>query len=212
MNWTWDASSWKKPTKVLLGAATIWPIVYIPLFIAAVFSMVLFLPAAERAKASCGRLDILQLDRKIRSGQIKELTIRSDEIIARDRIETCTYLTTVTEDTTRQEILTGAREIVDGRPRVEVINENTSEPAAPFFVPLGFGAVMLAHMLTIFLTMALMPFYIILAIKNDRLDQTMRIVWVVLACTVGMMANPVYWYMYIWRTPKPPATNSQSTL
>ena len=163
--------------------------------------MVLFLPAAERAKASCGRLDVLQLDRKIRAGQIKELTIRSDEMVARDRVGTCTYLTTVSEDTIRQEILTGAREIVDGRPRVEVINENTSEPAAPFFAPLGFGALMLAHMLTIFLTMALMPLYIILAVKNERLDQTMRIVWVVLACTVGMFANIVYWYQHIWRRP-----------
>ena len=197
---------------MLLGAATIWPLVYIPLFIAAIFSMVLFLPDAERAKASCGRLDVLQLDRKIRAGQIKELTIRSDEIVAKDRSGTCTYVTTVREDSTRQEILTGAREIVDGRPRVEVINENTSEPAAPFFVPIGFGAVMLVHMLTIFLTMALMPFYIILAIKNERLDQTMRIVWVVLACTVGMFANPVYWYLYIWRTPKPPPNVSPSTL
>ena len=212
MNWGWEASSWKKSIKVLLGAATIWPLVYIPLFVGAIFSMVLFLPAAESAKASCGRLDVLQLDRKIRTGQIKELTIRSDEIVAKDRTGTCTYLTTVTEDTTRQEILTGAREIADGRPRVEVINENTSEPAAPFFAPLGFVALMLAHMLTIFLTMALMPFYIILAVKNDRLDQTMRIVWVVLACTVGMFANPVYWYLYIWRTPKPPATASQGTL
>jgi hypothetical protein len=176
------------------------------------FSMVLFLPRAERAKASCGRLDVLQLDRKIKAGQIKELTIRSDEIVARDRIGTCTYLTTVTEETTRQEILTGAREIVDGRPRVEVIAENASEPAPPFFAPLGFGALMLAHMLTIFLTMALMPFYIILAVKNERLDETMRIVWVILACTVGMFANPVYWYLYIWRTPKPPPTASPGTL
>jgi hypothetical protein len=212
LTWNWDASSWKKSTKVLLGAATIWPFVYIPLFIAAMFSMVLFLPAAERAKASCGRLDVLQLDRKIKAGQIKELTIRSDEIVAKDRIGTCTYLTTVGEDTTRQEILTGAREIVDGRQRVEVIDENASEPAPPFFAPLGFGALMLAHMLTIFLTMALMPFYIILAVKNERLDETMRIVWVILACTVGMFANPVYWYLYIWRTPKPPPTASPGTL
>lgn len=150
MTWNWDASQWKTSTKVLLAIATIWPIIYIPLFIAAIFSMVLFLPAAERAKSSCGRLDVLQLDRKIRAGQIKELTIRSDEMVAKDRIGTCTYLTTVTEVASRQEILTGAREIVDGRPRVEVIDVNTSQPEAPFFAPLGFGALMIAHMLTFF--------------------------------------------------------------
>jgi hypothetical protein len=59
----------------------------------------------------------------------------------------------------------------------------------------------------------LMPLYIILAIKNERLDQTMRIVWVVLACTVGMFADPVYWYLYVWRTPAaipPPPTQVTS--
>jgi hypothetical protein len=101
-----------------------------------------------------------------------------------------------------------ARELVEGRPRVDVIDENTSEPEAPFLAPLGFGVLMIAHMLTIFLTMALMPFYIILAVKNDRLEQTMRIVWVVLACTVGMFANIVYWYLYIWRLPREHASST----
>ena len=57
------------------------------------------------------------------------------------------------------------------------------------------------HLFTILMMFALMPFYIILAIKNERFDQTMRIVWVVLACTMGMLADPVYWYLYVWRTP-----------
>jgi len=32
----------------------------------------------------------------------------------------------------------------------------------------------------------------------------------VLLCTLGMLANPVYWYLYIWRKAKPlaePASN-----
>ena len=56
-----------------------------------------------------------------------------------------------------------------------------------------------AHMLTILLMMALLPVYIILAVKDERHDQTMRIVWVVLFCTVNMFAMPVYWYLYVWR-------------
>jgi hypothetical protein len=116
----------------------------------------------------------------------------------------------VSEDSTRQQIISDAREIVNGQPRVEVIGENTSEPdEPPFFVPLGFGMFMLVHLLTMLLMMGLMPLYIILAIKNEGLDQTMRIVWVVLACTIGMFANIVYWYLHIWRkSPKtrvPPA-------
>jgi uncharacterized membrane protein YqjE len=85
---------------------------------------------------------------------------------------------------------------------VEVIEENTSKATPePLFVPLGFGMLMVFHLFTMLLMMCLMPLYIILAVKNDRLDQTMRIVWVVLACTVGMFADIVYWYLYIWRKP-----------
>jgi hypothetical protein len=47
----------------------------------------------------------------------------------------------------------------------------------------------------------LMPLYIILAVKNESLDQTMRIVWIVLFATMGVAVNPVYWYLYVWRQP-----------
>lgn len=115
---------------------------------------------------------------------------------------TCEYETSVSDDSMRQEILSDARELVNGRPRVDVIDENTSQrDTAPFFFPVGFGVLMVAHLFTMLLMMGLLPLYIILAIKNDRLDQTMRIVWVVLACTVGVFANIVYWYLYIWRRP-----------
>lgn len=173
------------------------------LFMASIFSIFLFLPFAEdHPKNSCGRLDVLQLDRKIKDGQIKELRIRSDEIMAKDRIGTCEYETWVSDDSTRQEIVSDARELVNGKPRVDVIDENTStRDRAPFFFPLGFGVLMVFHLLTMLLMMGLLPLYIVLAIKNERLDQTMRIVWVVLTCTVGMFANIVYWYLYIWRKP-----------
>ena len=47
--------------------------------------------------------------------------------------------------------------------------------------------------------------YVILAVKSDRLDQTTRIIWIVLLCMMGMLAMPVYWYLYIWRD-APPAS------
>ena len=49
----------------------------------------------------------------------------------------------------------------------------------------------------------LMPFYIILAVKNDRIDQTTRIIWIVLLCTLTIFVAPVYWFLYIWRKPSP---------
>lgn len=203
MKWNWDSTHWKRSTKLLLGIATVWPVLYMFLFMASILSMMLLLPLTEnRSKNSCGRLDVLQLDRKIKDGQIKELTIRPDEILSKERIGACEYETSVSDDSTRREILGDARELVNGKPRVEVIDENTSQrESAPFFFPLGFVALMAAHLFTMLLMMGLMPFYIIMAVKNERLDQTMRIVWVVLACTVGMFANIVYWYLYVWRKP-----------
>jgi hypothetical protein len=54
-------------------------------------------------------------------------------------------------------------------------------------------------MSTILLMTAQMPFYIVLAVKNVHLEQTMRIVWIVLFALVSLFACLVYWYLYIWR-------------
>jgi hypothetical protein len=205
LNWNWDSQSWKKSTKILLGIATIWPIVYIGIFMVGMFSMFLFLPfAATSSSRSCGNVDLLQLDRKIKDGEIKQLTVRQSEIVAIDRVGDCEFTVTVSNKSTRDEILNEAREVVNGKPRVEKIEEGSTENAevSPF-IPAGFVALFALHMLSILLMMALMPIYIILAVKNESLDQTMRIVWVVLLATMGMLVNPVYWYLYVWK--KPPA-------
>ena len=110
-------------------------------------------------------------------------------------------------ETTRQELIALAREIgTNGRPRVAKVEENTvgerpPAPAVSALFSLGFMGLFMVHLLTILLILALMPFYIILAVKNERLDQTMRIIWIVLLCTLGMLANPVYWFLYVWRKP-----------
>jgi uncharacterized membrane protein YqjE len=92
-----------------------------------------------------------------------------------------------------------------GEPRVARIDEETSRRAPEAF-PSGFAVLFIAHAFTIFLAMGLMPLYIILAVKSARLDQTMRIIWVILICMLGMLAMPVYWYLYIWRDAPPSAT------
>jgi len=48
--------------------------------------------------------------------------------------------------------------------------------------------------------------YIILVIKNDYLEQNIKIMWVILICMVNMFAMPFYWYFYIWRKTPPVAT------
>ena len=210
MNWNWEPTTWRKSIKVLLGFVTIWPILYMILFMGSIFSMFLFLPFAERTSSrSCGNVDLLQLDRKIKNGEIKQLTVRPREIEAWDRIGDCKFEVTVTNESTKREILESAREIVNGRPRVEKIEEEAAKSNdVPIFVPIGFAAFIVVHMLSIFLMFLLMPLYIVLAVKNEQLDQTMRIIWVVLFCTVGVFANPVYWYLYIWRK-RPPAVKSE---
>lgn len=212
MNWNWDPATWKKPPKLVLGLLTIWPILYIPLFLILIFSgMFLGVLFGEPSQQS-SRLDLIQLERKIQNGEIKELKVFSREIRATDRSGRH-FETSVDNQTTREEIIRQARELDSNqRPRVEKIEENASEPQENLIFPAAFMLVFVLHMFTILLTFLLMPLYIILAVKNERLDQTMRIVWVVLACTVGVFSNVVYWYLYIWRTPKPPATASQSTL
>lgn len=209
LNWNWDAARWKRSTRVWLAVVTIWPVIYIGLFFIAIFSMFLFIPFEEKRSAACGHLDLLQLDRKIKNGEIKQLTVKPLTITARDKANDCVYEITVTNEATRQEIIKEARELVDGKPRVDKVEEETSRPNVGL-LPFGFAGLFIAHMATILLMIALLPLYIVLAIKNVGLDQTMRIVWVVLFCTVGLLAMPVYWYLCVWRaTPANPGVTAQ---
>jgi hypothetical protein len=116
----------KKSRKVWLGIATIWPIVYMFLFIGAIFLLVLF------------------------SG------------------------------------------LQDGGPGAG------SHPPSLLF-PFGFMGLMVVHMVTILGTLALTVFYIIRVFKTERLDQNMKIMWMLLLFFMGMIVQPIFWYLYIWR-------------
>lgn len=180
------------------------------LFVGSIFAMFLLLPfAAEHEVRNCGNVDALQLDRKILNGEIKKLIVYPARMVAVDRIGDCQFDVSIDNQASRQNILDDARQVVNGHVRVEEIKQE-AEPAPPLAFPLGFGLLMVAHMGTMFLMMALMPLYIILAVKNERLDQTMRIVWVVLSCTVGVLADPVYWYQHVWRSPPVQIENQAS--
>ena len=206
MTWNWNSQSWKKSNKLLLLFATIWPVVYMALFFGIIVTTVAL---SERAKDRnlniCDHMDVLQLDRKIRAGEINQLTVRQFDVIAGDRSRNCNYQTWIRDDSTKKELLADANEVVDGHPRVDLITYE-KEPPLPLPIALGTGVgfivLMIVHFATIILMMTIMPFYIILAVKNEQLDQTMRIVWIVLICMIGFFANPVYWYLHVWRKPK----------
>ncbi|MGH9873619.1 MAG: hypothetical protein ACRD9S_14315 [Pyrinomonadaceae bacterium] len=205
MNWNWDTNRWRRSWKVLLGLATVWPAIYMVLFLVTVFSFVLLIPFEDHRGSSrkTEDIDLIQLERKIDNGEIGELRVTAREIIAVDRVRGVEYYTSLTNGSTREEILKGAREVdSNGQPRVAKIDEDTSQPPSGF-LPIGFAALFVAHFITILLILGLMPLYIVLVVKSDRLDQTMRIIWVVLICMLGMFAMPVYWYLYVWRNAPP---------
>ena len=205
MTWNWDPRTWKTWTKLLLGFVTVWPVIYIVLFVVLIFSGVLLASIfGERGQANSTDLDLIQLERKIQEGQISELRISSTEINAIDR-NGRHFKTYVSNESTREEIIRQARTTdSSGNSRVAKVDENSGESAAERLLPFGFGLFFLVHMLTILLTIALMPLYIVLAVKSPEHDQTMRIVWAVLVATMGMLVTPVYWYLYVWRKPKTP--------
>jgi ATP-dependent Zn protease len=192
----------KKSTKILLGLATIWPVVYMLLFFLTIFSILVFSSfAQQRWNRNSQNIDLIQLEQKINNGELKSLTIRGSEITALDRLNGQEYRVQVTNDHTKAEILKQAREFdPNGKPRVERVDEE-SDGTFPTLFPIGFIVLFVVHLFTILLIMALMAYYIVQVVKTDRLDQTMKILWTVLICMVAIGAMPVYWYLYIWREP-----------
>lgn len=85
------------------------------------------------------------------------------------------------------------------------------QPVSPA-IPMGFIGLFAVHLLTMFVIMGLMAFYIVQVFKTERLDQAMKIMWTVLICMLGMFAMPVFWYLYIWREPTVAAVARQSEL
>lgn len=117
----------KRSTKIWLGIATIWPIVYLILFFVVIFSVVIVAGLNPGSHAPTG------------------------------------------------------------------------SPSTSIFFPVGFMAVFVLHMLTVMGTLALTVFFIIRVFKTEQLDQNMKIMWMLLLFFMGMFAQPVFWYLYIWR-------------
>ena len=208
----WDASQWKKSTKLLLGLATAWPYIYLIFLVAGVLYATVFLDPSRRA-GYCGGIDVIQLERRISNGELKELVVRPTEIVAKSRTGTCEYRVAVSDEHSRREILRKARQLdADGVPLVPNISEEGVSPMAVA----GFIAMIVIHMLTIFVVLALIAIYVVLAVTNRQFDQTKKIIWVVGLCMLTTITMPVYWYMYVWRKPTaesaPPHDQTLATL
>jgi len=68
----------------------------------------------------------------------------------------------------------------------------------------GIFLVFVVHFLTIILGLGMTVYYIIHAIKNESLESNMKAMWAVLFFFAGMIAQPIYWYLNIWKGPDEP--------
>ena len=75
-----------------------------------------------------------------------------------------------------------------------------------------FGFIFPLHLLTMLCTMVLTVIYMVNVFKNDRVVGDRKVLWAVVIFMGGIIAMPIYWYLYIWREPPTSgATRSTST-
>jgi len=63
----------------------------------------------------------------------------------------------------------------------------------------SFGLLFGLHCCTMLLILGLMVFYVVHIVKATFEKTEMKIIWLILVLLGGMIAMPVYWYLYIWR-------------
>jgi cell division protease FtsH len=99
-------------------------------------------------------LDLVQLEDKINKGELKQLTVRATETVAIDRVSGVEYHVQLSNEHTKAEILSESRTSVNGKPRVDKVEDEPSSslwfPALyyllPFALLLGFWIFMLRQM------------------------------------------------------------------
>ncbi len=86
------------------------------------------------------------------------------------------------------------------------------QPGREFLDGLRFFAIMIPHMLTVFLMSGLMIFYIVHVIMTTRIaENKTKALWAALLYLFNMLAMIVYWFMYIWPEPKVAAGEAEQT-
>ncbi len=99
-------------------------------------------------------IDLTQLDQKIMSGQLKQLTVKQTEAVAIDRDTSMEYHSPLINEYYKSDLLKKAQEVVNGKPRVDKVEEESSNsylwPALyyllPFVLIFGFWIFMLRQM------------------------------------------------------------------
>jgi uncharacterized membrane protein YozB (DUF420 family) len=55
------------------------------------------------------------------------------------------------------------------------------------------------HLIVGILSVGLIVFYIVNVFKNERVDKDKKAVWAVVLIMGGIIAMPIYWYLYFWK-------------
>ncbi|MCA1840013.1 MAG: hypothetical protein LC723_06750 [Actinobacteria bacterium] len=66
----------------------------------------------------------------------------------------------------------------------------------------AFLAIFVVHVVTLLGAMALAIFYIIDMYRNDRVNDEMKVVWLVLLILLSLFTLPVYWYLHVKGSPE----------
>ncbi len=99
-------------------------------------------------------IDLVALYLKIDTGKLKQLTIKQNEAVAIDRDTGTEYHVPLTNETAKNDLLKEAKEVVNGNPRVEKVEDDSGNsylwPALyyllPFLLIFGFWIFMLRQM------------------------------------------------------------------
>jgi cell division protease FtsH len=100
-------------------------------------------------------IDLTQLDQKIMNNELKQLTIKATETVAIDRNSGMEYHVQLTNETAKNDLLKKATETVNGKPRVDKVDDESGSssylwPALyyllPFVLIFGFWIFMLRQM------------------------------------------------------------------
>jgi cell division protease FtsH len=99
-------------------------------------------------------IDLVQLDKRIVDGQVKQLTIKQNEAVAIDRDTGKEYHVQLTNETAKNDLLKEGRELVNGKSRVDKVEDEAGNsylwPALyyllPFVLIFGFWIFMLRQM------------------------------------------------------------------
>jgi len=77
----------------------------------------------------------------------------------------------------------------------ELFMPGTGQPGPPPLIAL----ILPLHLLTMLVALGLFVFYIVNIFKNKRVEGDKKALWVIVLFMGGMIAMPVYWYIYIWK-------------